>query len=97
MYTYLVRRKPGSPEAGVGGMYHCDDHSTLGVAARPRVGLLSFCHKMDGYAFKRSLRLHDEAAIHQHDKLGEVTTLPEAGLQILILLLIRCHMETLLR
>ena len=78
-------------------MYQGDVQPTHDVAAHPLVGLLTFHCKAAGYLFKHSLRLHSDESIHQHDKGREVTTLLEAGLHVIIIILLLCHLETLLR
>ena len=54
-------------------------------------------HKADDYAFKCSLRLHDEYAFHRGEKWVEVEVFPEASLQIFPFLLLLRHLEALLR
>ena len=91
----LVWRYPGYLYAVAGGTDQCDGHPNLDVAAHPRVGLLPFRREADGYAFKRSLCLHTEKAIHRHGKGVEGTMLLEARLHIILLLL--WLMKTLIR
>ena len=78
-------------------MYQGDGNPTLYVAAHPRVGLISFRCEADGCAFKHIIRLCVEEVIHQHDEGVKVTKLIEAGLQTLLILIILCHLKTLLR
>ena len=68
MYDDIVWQHLGGPDAELGDTDQCDDHPNLDVSARPWLGLLPFHCKADGYAFKRSLHLHANESIHQHDK-----------------------------
>ena len=86
---------PGTPYAVVGGMIQWDGQPTLDVYAHPQVWLLPFCREAAGYACKRMLGLHAEEAIHKNDKGGELTTLLDTGLQILLLLVFLCCLQTL--
>ena len=49
-----------------------------------------------GYAFKRSLRLHAQNAVHQEYGGGYISALLETTLQVLIIFLPLCHLETLI-
>ena len=62
MYSDIVRRHPGGPDAVMCGTDQSDGHPTINVAALPRVGLLPFCCKDAGYAFICSFRLHAKEA-----------------------------------
>ena len=68
--TELTRWHPRIPDAAVVCSDLCICHPTLYVAARSRVGLLPLCCDAAVYAFKRSLRLHIEEAIHRYDEWG---------------------------
>ena len=50
----------------------------------------------DGYAFKRSLRLQSEEAVHKYDKGVEVAMLPYTRLQLFTLLLLILRLEALI-
>ena len=93
--TDIVRRHPGSTDSGVSLSDQCYCNPTLYVDAHTRLGMFPLHCKAEGYAFKRSLRLHSEEAVHRDEKGGQVVALLEAILQVIILLL-RC-LEALLR
>ena len=96
MHTDFVHHHLGVTDTAVSLSDHGDVHPTLNVAACTRVVLIPFRLKAPGYAFKLSLRLHAEETIHRNDIGVEVTTLLEAKLQIIIIILLICHLETLL-
>ena len=96
MHTDTVRRNPGSPDKAVGHTNQVDGHPTLTVAAPLRVGLLPFHRKADGYFFKHSLRLHAKEDIHQNYEGGELKLLLESRLDIIIIILLLCRLNTLL-
>ena len=50
----------------------------------------------DGYAFKRSLRLHSEETAHRNEKGVEVAMLPDTRLQLCTLLLLILRLEALI-
>ena len=81
-----MHRHSESPGAAVSGMDQVDDNPTLNIAACTLVGLIPFCGDASSYVFKQNLHLHSGEAINQHYERGEVTTLLEAGLQILLIL-----------
>ena len=80
----------------MGGTNKGDDEPNLDVATRPQVGLLPFRCGAAGYALKHSLHLHSKEDIHRHNKGGEVTIFLEAGLHIILPILLLCHLKTFL-
>ena len=82
-----MRRHPGAPDAVVGFRYQGDGDSTLDVATRLQVVLLPFRREETGYVFKHSLCIHTKETICRHEKMGEVTTFLEVGIQIILFLL----------
>ena len=95
LYDDTVCRHPRAIDIAVGCSEKGGGNPTLYVAAFFRVGIFPFRREASGYAFKRSLHLHAEEAVHQDDEGGELEALMEARLQVIIILLLLFHMETL--
>ena len=81
----------------MGGTDQGDGHPILNLAAHLQVGLIPFHSEAAGCAFKCVLRLHAEDSIQKRDKGGEVKTLMEGGLQILLIIILLCRLKTLPR
>ena len=60
LYADLVHQNPGSLDAAVGSTDQGDGHPNIDVDVSLRVGLLPIHCETNGYAFKRSLRLHEK-------------------------------------
>ena len=97
MYTDLMRRHPGSPNAPVCGVQQSDGNRTLDVPAHPQLGLPPLCGHTTGYPFQGCRRLHAQQSIHQGKTGVEVPALLEACLQLHPLLPPLCLLQTLLR
>ena len=76
----IVRQNPRRPYEAVEYYAQCYWHPNIYIASRPRVGLFPLRRESDGYAFKRSLRLQSEEAVHKYDKGVEVAMLPDTRL-----------------
>ena len=69
---------------------------TINVPAGMWVGFIPICHKAAGDTFNCTLCLDPDKAIHQGNKGGVVTTLFEAGVEVIILLLLLSRFQALL-
>ena len=80
LHIDLVQRNPGSSDTAVGCYCQGYGKTAIYVDTSSGVGMFPIRREAAGYAFKRSLRLHAENAVHQEYGGGYISALLETTL-----------------